>query len=144
MNYLNDINHIPVFKLNNNHSVMYLPLYDSFLKFKNDEHVLNDIKNATSNLDVYNKYVGSSARNIVLNITNKCNLACSYCWANSSPNSSLFMEPKTATSIVQASFKIIKSTEFILWVVNPLKIFLLYIWFINLLKIILKKIRFII
>lgn len=102
MKYIFDINQSPVFNNGRESLLLYLPLYSSFLKFPNNQKSINKIRETTSLLKTYNDYEASTTKkNVVFNITNKCNLACPYCWANSSVNSSAVMNPEEAISIAK-------------------------------------------
>jgi sulfatase maturation enzyme AslB (radical SAM superfamily) len=79
-----------------------MPLYDSFIKYPNKEMCVNRIKKLLSTMKTFTVLENNTTkRNVVLNITNKCNLKCPYCWAKSSPDTTMFMNEITAVSIVK-------------------------------------------
>jgi len=98
------LNGLPALKIDENTFLLYAPHKNVIISIPTEKIKDPDTIDYLRSMDIFkwsNTSYSNTAKNIVLNITNKCNLFCSYCWANSSPFSNKNMSPETALNIVK-------------------------------------------
>ncbi|NQT80783.1 MAG: radical SAM protein [Candidatus Aminicenantes bacterium] len=95
---------LPAIKINRKEYLIYAPYKNVFIELTKTQ--LSDVAKMSELREIglfdFPKVAIPKEKSIkiVLNITNKCNLLCKYCWAKSSPSSKEVMSPKTAKKIV--------------------------------------------
>lgn len=94
----------PALKVGQKKYLIYAPYQKVFIELpieqiRNSEKIAELKRNGLFEFPKLDLHEDKAIR-IVLNITNKCNFACKYCWAKSSPKGTEVMSPQTARNIV--------------------------------------------
>ena len=98
------IENVPAVKVGQKKYLVYAPYKKVFIELpldqlSNSDKIAELKRTGLFDFPKFALHAEKSIR-IVLNITNKCNFVCKYCWAKSSPKRTEVMSPQTARNIV--------------------------------------------
>lgn len=98
------LNGLPALKMDKSSYLLYAPYKRTFVRIPkevvDDPGIISQLKESGF-FEFPLSFDTTDSVKVVLNVTKRCNLLCSYCWADSGPHANQIMSPETAVEIIR-------------------------------------------